>query len=123
MSLGIPIIGAISELAQSWFSHKKAKTEAKREVELKTISAGGDADVASANDMKTSWKDEYLTVVFSIPLIVVFHASVYGDPSDVEQVKAAFSAMQELPEWYLWAVVGIVSGTFGLRLVNKLAGK
>ena len=121
MAIPIPaIVTGVVELARGWFDHKKAKTEKERQVELEQIGQLGDADTASANDMATSWKDEYLTVIFSIPLIVVFHASVWGDPEDIERVKSAFAAMTELPEWYMWAVTGIVAGTFGLRLVNKL---
>ncbi len=113
------VFGVVGELASGWFSHRKAKTEAKRETELKRIKADGEADVASAADMKTSWKDEYLVVLFSVPLIVVFYASVWGDPADVEQVAAAFEALNKLPEWYLWAITGIVAGTFGLRALSK----
>ena len=122
--MGIPFIGplieGISNVATGWINHRQAKTEAKRDVELKQITASADIDATSAADMSTSWKDEYLTVLFSIPLVVVFYASVWGDPADIERVKTAFAAMQELPEWYMWSVVGIVTGTFGLRGLQKL---
>ena len=116
----IPIISGLVKLGQGWFSHKKAKTEAKRDVELKHIAASADVDKASATDMNTSLKDEYLTFIFSVPLIVVFYASVWGNPEDIERVKSAFEALQALPEWYLYSVLGIVIGTFGLRGLAKL---
>lgn len=121
--MAIPIIGAIVETiggaVGGYFEHRKAKTDARREVELKRLHQLGEADVASASDMKTSWKDEYLVILFSIPLIVVFHAAVWGDPTDIDRVKEAFSAMNQLPEWYMWAITGIVAGTFGLRALSK----
>ncbi len=116
-------LSLIGEGVKGWFSHKQAKTEAKRAVELGQINASADADSAAASDMSNSWKDEYLAVLFSVPLIVVFHASVWGDPEDIERVKSAFAAMQELPEWYMWSIVGIVVGTFGLRGLHKLTGR
>ena len=124
--MSIPIIGAVVEtlggVAKGWFSHRQAKTEAKRDVEIKQIVAAADADTEATKGMAASWKDEYLTVLFSIPLIVVFYASVWGDPADIQQVKDAFAAMQELPEWYMWSIVGIVTGTFGLRGLAKFKG-
>ena len=116
----IPIISGLVKLGQGWFSHKQAKTEAKRDVELKQITANAETDTASATDMSTSWKDEFLTLVFTAPMIVVFYASVWGDKEDVVQVKAAFATLQELPEWYLYSMIGIVIGTFGLRGLAKL---
>ena len=117
-------IGLLKSAVGGWFEHKQAKTEKKRQVELATIDANASADTAASSGMASSWKDEYLTVLFSVPLIVVFHASVWGDPEDIERVKQAFAAMQELPEWYMWSIVGIVIGTFGLRgLAKMLPGK
>ena len=121
--MALPIVaigGVVVDGIKSWFGHKKAKTEAKREVELATIKAGDSADTAAAGGMSTSWKDEFLTVVFTIPMGVIFYAAVWGDPADIERVKDAFAAMQELPEWYMWSILGIVIGTFGLRGLAKL---
>ena len=121
--MAVPVIGAIVEAVggavSGFFEHRKAKTEAKRKVQIKRLEQLGEADTASAADMKTSWKDEYLTVLFSVPLIVVFYSAVWGDASDVERVNDAFAAMNQLPEWYMWAITGIVAGTFGLRALSK----
>ena len=105
----------LKDVTVGWFGHKKAKTEAKREIELKRISGEMELDAVSASDMSSSWKDELLTVLFSVPVAVVFYAAVWGDPADIDRVKSAFSAMNELPEWYHWVLIGIVTGTFGLR--------
>lgn len=119
--MALPVIASvIGNVVSGWFKHRQAKTEKKREVELAQIGANANADTAASEGMSTSWKDEYLTVLFSVPLIVVFHASVWGDPADIVRVKQAFAAMQELPEWYMWSIVGIVIGTFGLRGLAKL---
>lgn len=115
-------LAPIGDAVKGYFAHRQAKTEAKRDVELKQITASAGIDAVSAGDMSTSWKDEYLTVLFSVPVVVVFYAAVWGDPADIERVKSAFAAMQELPEWYMWSVVGIVTGTFGLRGLQKLKG-
>ena len=43
-----------------------------------------------AEASKNSWKDEWLTIVFSIPLILVFI------PSMVEHIQAGFTALATL---------------------------
>lgn len=121
----IPVISGVVDVVKGYIGHKKAKTEAKREVELKRIHAEANLDSVSASDMSTSWKDEYLTILFTIPMVVIFYAAVWGDPgtdetpSTIEQVKLAFSEMSALPEWYQFCVYGIVIGTFGLRTLAK----
>lgn len=113
---------AIKTLGSSWLGNRKAKTEATMEKELQIIRGEREADIKSAEGMSTSIKDEYLTLVLTAPLIVIFYASVWGDPAMVTQVKEAFSAMSSLPEWYQWCFMGCVAATFGLRSI-KTFGK
>ena len=64
--------------------------------------------------MKTSWKDEYLTILFSLPLILAFF------PQTQETVLKGFETLDKTPEWYMFLVMGIVAGVFGLRwLVSR----
>ena len=64
--------------------------------------------------MKTSWKDEYLTLLFSVPLILAFL------PQTQEAVLKGFETLSKTPDWYMMLVTGIVAGVFGLRwLVSR----
>ena len=81
------------------------------------------ADITSTEGMGSSLKDEYLTIVLTAPLIVIFYASVWGDPAMVAQVKEAFFAMSSLPEWYQWCFMGCVTATFGLRSIKTFGNK
>jgi len=55
--------------------------------------------------------------------MVIFYASVWGDPAMTIQVKEAFAAMSTLPEWYQWSFMGCVAATFGLRSIKTLGSK
>lgn len=68
-----------------------------------------DWDTNAQNQMATSWKDEYLMLLFSIPLILAFIPATAG------YVEQGFAVLAKTPDWYMWLVVGIVSATFGLR--------
>ena len=66
-------------------------------------------DTNAQQDMKTSWKDEYLTLLFSVPLILAFF------PQTQEAVLKGFETLSKTPDWYMMLVMGIVAAVFGLR--------
>lgn len=114
---------AIKTLGSSWLGNRRATGEAKRERELSIIRGEREADIKSAEGMSTSIKDEYLTLILTAPLIVIFYASVWGDPAMVAQVKDAFTAMSDLPDWYQFSFMGCVAATFGLRSIKSFGSK
>ncbi len=73
------------------------------------IQIEADWDRNAQEDMKTSWKDEYLMVLFSIPLIGAFI------PSLQDAVLEGFNTLDKTPDWYILMITGIVAATFGLR--------
>ena len=66
-------------------------------------------DTNAQQDMKTSWKDEYLTILFSVPLILAFI------PATQESILKGFETLNKTPDWYMMLVMGIVAAVFGLR--------
>lgn len=111
---------ALTELGGAWIETKREKSAAKSERELQIIRGERSADIASSEGMSSTLKDEFLTIVLTTPLIVIFYASVWGDPAMIAQVKDAFAAMTSLPEWYQWCFMGCVAATFGLRSIKTL---
>lgn len=116
-SLGFDLLKSIGS---KWLDNKKAKDDAKFTRELEIIRGERTADISSADGMATSLKDEFLTIVLTIPLIVIFYAAIWGDPAMIAQVKEAFEAMTSLPDWYQWCFMGCVAATFGLRSIKTL---
>ena len=114
---------ALKSLGGDWLSNRKAKSAAKLTKDLAIIAGERAADVVSATDMATSLKDEFLVIVLTTPLIVIFYAAVCGDPEMINQVTLAFEVMSTLPEWYQFCFMGCVAATFGLRSVKALGSK
>jgi hypothetical protein len=56
-----------------------------------------------------SFKDEWLTLLFSIPLILCFI------PSAVPYVKEGFAVLEEMPDWYQYLLSLVVACSFGVR--------
>lgn len=82
----------------------------------KGIQIEADWDTNAQNDAKTSWKDEYLMLIFSFPLILAFI------PYTQEAVVKGFDTLNRTPDWYMMLVLGIVASVFGLRwLVSSIS--
>jgi len=79
---------------------------------IETYAAGDtSADLAAVNAMKFSWKDEYLTVIFSLPMLMTFIEAIYNGG----KMEDGWIALSLAPNWYTWCLIGIVIATFGLR--------
>lgn len=115
------LVGALVELGKSIVGRFGEVRKAKHERKLKEIT--GEIELAKARiyDMASSWKDELLVGLFSFPFVVVFWFALSGDDEGIERVKHAFAVMSELPDWYQWAFLGIVSAVFGLRGLDKFS--
>ena len=70
-----------------------------------------DWETLQARNAGQSWKDEYLVILFSIPLILAFV------PSTVPFVMEGFAALEQMPDWYKYSLSVIVGASFGVRSV------
>jgi len=119
----LPVIGAaiaaVGKVAQSWLTVRQVKAEgkiaithAKIQSRIKRFEQIGEMDLAAMKGMMFSWKDEYILVLMSIPMIMSFI------PGLADYALRGFAIVDTLPEWYTWSWMGIVSATFGLRTWN-----
>ena len=122
----LPIVG---DLAGSWLKGQAeekaavAKTKiakAEAEAEIMKVAATSEAswEKVMAKGSVNSWKDEWLTVLFSIPLILAF----CGDWGR-EIVANGFAALEAMPEYYQYTLGVIVSASFAVRSATKFFGK
>jgi len=122
------LIGPIADLAGTWLNGKVEKTKAeaatkvakaKAEAVIMEKKATGeiDWDLEMARGSANSWKDEWLTILFSIPLILAFV------PGMEEVVANGFARLNEMPEWYQYSLGVIVAASFGVRSATKFFGK
>jgi hypothetical protein len=122
------LIGPITQLAGTWLDGKVEKTKAetgakvakaKAEAVIMERKATGeiDWDLEMAKGSQSSWKDEWLTVLFSIPLVMAFI------PGMEEVVANGFARLNEMPEWYQYSLGVIVAASFGVRSATKFFGK
>ena len=123
------LIGPISSLAGTWLNgkveEKKAQAatkvaiaQAEAVVMQKKATGEIDWDLKMADASAHSWKDEWLTVLFSVPLILAF----CGDWGR-QIVSDGFTALETMPEYYQYTLGTIVAASFGMRGAAKFFGK
>ena len=110
-------IGGYIETKKAKAKQKLVKIEAETEIVKQQIKGEIDWDVEAIKGSKESWKDEYLTILFSIPLLLCFL------PFTVEYVERGFAALAMTPDWYKYTLGVIVSASFGIRGATKFFGK
>ncbi|MDB4302182.1 hypothetical protein N9924_01305 [bacterium] len=112
------ILTAVMGLGQTFLENKREKTKAKGERETELIKQAGSWEEIHAKGSHNSWKDEFWTIVFAIPLILCFI------PSMTDVVSAGFVVLDSTPEWYRYTVGVLVGSSVGIRQFNKFkAGK
>ena len=121
------ILGPLGSIASSWLEGRNEKIKANTRVKIAMAEAEAtvmqkkatgeiDWDVAQAKASETSWKDEWLTVVFTLPLILL----LFGEE---DRVNNFFIALGNCPEWYQYLLGTIVAASFGFRGAAKFMGK
>ena len=118
------LFGLAGEAVTGFIDTKKAKAkqklvkiEAETSLMEKQITGEIEWDVEAVKGSKESWKDEYLTILFSIPLLLCFL------PFTVEYVERGFQALALTPDWYKYTLGVIVSASFGIKGATKMFGK
>ena len=112
------IVGSVVGLATSVIDSKTQIKLTEAEIKKKQLTGEIDWDLAAIEATKNSWKDEWITLLFSIPLILAF----CGDWGN-DIVQAGFAALDTMPAWYQYSLGGIVSASIGIRSVSKFFGK
>jgi len=80
-------------------------------------------EIAAQKQMDNSWRDEWFTVILSLPLIIVFGSVFLNKPEWITKLKEAFETLNQLPEWYIYALLAAIASSFGLKLTDLAINK
>ena len=123
------ILGPIAELAGGWLNAKTqaqqanaklklTEAETKSKILLSKETSVADWERIMAQGSRSSWKDEWLTILFSIPLILAF-CGEWGRGV----VAEGFNALEQMPSYYQYTLGVIVSASFAVRSATKFFGR
>lgn len=122
------IIGPLTELAGGWLKGKAdaqaaaanlklVEAEAKATIMKSAATSEAEWEKIMAQGSQSSWKDEWLTILFSVPLVLCFTGE-WGR----QTVSDGFAALESMPEWYQYTLGVIVAASFGVRSATKFFG-
>ena len=114
------LIGPISNLVGGYMKNKAEEKQAKHQAKINVIQNDANWEQTMAAASGNSYKDEFWTLVLSLPLFMVGYAIASGDTSVIDRVHLGFAALSELPEWYQYLLFIAISSSFGIRGVSKL---
>jgi len=117
----------------AWFSLAKIALQAGSKIyanRQKTKMAMSDAQLMHAERMargeesyqgkllearQSDWKDEFVLVIISAPIIVLMWAVISDDPEAMAKINVFFEYFSNLPKWFtnLWILV--VASVFGIK--------
>lgn len=83
-----------------------AEKMAKGELEYK-------AKIIESNDQ--GWKDEFVLVLVSTPIIVLVYSIFSDDPDLKTKIDLFFVYFKELPMWYQILFVSVVGAIYGIK--------
>ncbi len=126
MSLLGKIVGTITGPAVDYF---KQKQKLKYDLKLKTLEGKITMEAAKANRVikeldsdtawelkqleKQGWKDDWVLILISIPLVLVFI------PSMAPYIFQGFAILATTPEWYRWLIMLIFTAIYGIRIWRR----
>ena len=116
------LIGPVSNLVGGYFKNKAEEKQAKHQAKMEVIKNDADWESKMADASASSWKDEFWTVVLSIPVFMVGYAIIANDVTIIDRVHLGFNALSKLPEWYQYLLFIAISSSFGIRGASKIMG-
>lgn len=119
------VVGPVGTIVEGWQKRKTAQveadvatTQALTAAKIKHVETMDAAEVnwdaMAMQNSASSWKDEWLTIVLSIPLIMCFV------PGMVDYVQAGFNALQNVPIWYQSAIGVMIAASFGIKKYSDM---
>lgn len=114
------LIGPVANLAGGWLKNKAEEKQAKHEARLSVIQNEADWESKMADASANSWKDEWFTILLSLPLLSVAYSVIVADSTIVARVKEGFEALNLLPDWYQYMLFLAVSASFGIKGADKI---
>ena len=109
------LIGPALELGKELIKGKAEEKKAIQKAKISKIQNDANWEATMADATKSSWKDEWFTVVLSMPLIGIAWGVAMDDSSIIDRVNKAFEVLSGTPEFYQQLLIIAVLASFGIK--------
>jgi len=114
------LLSGAFNLAKDFIAGRVEEAKIKKDIRLEALKNEGAWESIMAQGTHTSWKDEFFTIILSIPIMLVGYAVAMNEMDIIARLHDAFIALEALPDWYSYLLFLAVSASFGMRSVDKL---
>jgi len=114
------LLGPAMELGKEFLKGKADEKKAIQQRKINAIQNDANWEDKMADATKSSWKDEFFSIILSLPLIAVAYSVAMDDVTIIARVNEGFEALNKLPEWYQYLLFIAVSASFGLKSADKI---
>lgn len=92
---------------------QKATVERQIALIAQGLHADASWELESLRAHASGWKDEFVLIILSIPLILVFI------PKTAPYVLHGFEILETTPQWYRWLILLIFTAIYGIRIWRR----
>ena len=116
--LGGKVVDAVSARGERKHEEKVKKLEieaARHKTKLEMAMKGQQLDTSWELEQirNSGWKDEFVLLILSIPLILSFI------PGTVSYVEDGFRALSQTPDWYQCLILAVFAAIYGIRIWRR----
>lgn len=118
--------GLVSPITNHFTKKNDNKTKVKQQQIQRLMNSDdkeAEWEAIQAESGNNSWKDEYITVIISFPVpvifIAVFFSVVFGDPIYAQGAKAGVDAIKELLPNYEDLLMAVCLAAIGIKAFKK----
>ena len=112
------VIGTGFKVMQTRSQTKQMQALAEQKHYEKMVEGEIKYEVAKQNAMDNSWRDEWFTIILSLPLLIVFGSVFFNKPEWITKLKEGFETLNQLPDWYIYALLAAIASSFGMKVTD-----
>ena len=112
------IVSTGFKVMQTRSQTKQVKAMAEQKHYERMLDGKIEYEIAKQNQMDNSWRDEWFTIILSLPLLIVFGSIFLDKPEWITKLKEGFETLNQLPEWYIYALLEAIASSFGLKVTD-----
>ena len=119
LSIAARLFPGIIKTGMSIASNRRRTKELESVAEMKHAErmASGEVEYKRAvmQNNQQGWKDEFVLILVSAPIMLLIWSIFSDDPSIMEKVEKFFEQFNNMPFWYQALFIGVVSAIYGLK--------
>ena len=119
LSIAAKLVPGIIKTGMSIASNRRKTKELESVAEMKHAErmASGEVEYKRAviTNNQQGWKDEFVLILVSAPIMLLIWSIFSDDPSIMEKVEKFFEQFNNMPFWYQALFIGVVSAIYGLK--------